>query len=217
MPLLTGYAEWWDLLLIFGGLALVAFEIFVFPGHMVSAVVGTLMVLVGLLLTFVGNAWSVPGTWQHAGHLDQPARTACTSSPAAWSARSCCRCGCGATCRKLPYFNRLILTATSGGQIAPPGRLEKSGLDAAGVAVPDFTPGGTPGGTPAHPDRHDRWPFLGTVGRAVSDLKPGGSAEFPYADDTRTTAVDQRERLRHRRDETDRPGGQREPGRGETG
>ena len=37
--------------------------------------------------------------------------------------------------------------------------------------------------------RNDTWPFVGTIGVAVSDLKPGGSAEFPYADATRTIAV----------------------------
>ena len=28
-----------------------------------SAVVGIVMVLVGVLLTFVGNAWNLPGAW----------------------------------------------------------------------------------------------------------------------------------------------------------
>jgi hypothetical protein len=38
-------------------------------------------------------------------------------------------------------------------------------------------------------DEADVWPFAGTVGRAVTDLRPGGSAQFPYADDTRVTGV----------------------------
>src|SRR6185369_8049836 len=48
IPLLTGYATWWEIGIIFAGLALVAFEIFVFPGHFVSAIVGMVMVIGGL-------------------------------------------------------------------------------------------------------------------------------------------------------------------------
>ena len=70
---------------------------------------------------------------------------------------------------RLPYFNRLVLTSTSGGTVAMP---------PPGIA-----------GSPFSSDPRDRWPFVGTIGRAASDLKPGGSAEFPYADDSRTTAV----------------------------
>jgi hypothetical protein len=60
----------------------------------------------------------------------------------------------------------LILTATSGG-----GRSD-------GVAV-----------APGLADPSDVWPFAGTVGIATTDLKPGGEAEFPYADDRRATSV----------------------------
>jgi membrane-bound serine protease (ClpP class) len=168
VPLLTGYAQWWDVLLIFGGLALVAFEIFVFPGHMVSAIVGFIMVLGGILLTFVGNAWSMPGSWQMPatwmdlthGLYAVAGGLFCSILLSFWLRRYL---------PKLPYFNRLILTATSGGQAA----------NSAQTNIPG----------PAVAEPADRWPFVGTVGRAVSDLKPGGSAQFPYADDTRTTAV----------------------------
>jgi membrane-bound serine protease (ClpP class) len=168
VPLVTGYAQWWHLLLIFGGLALVAFEIFVFPGHMVSAIVGTIMVLGGILLTFVGNAWNMPGSWQMAatwldlkhGVYAVAGGLFCSILLSTWLRRYL---------PKLPYFNRLILTATTGG---PPAGI---------VQLPNLGP--------ALSGPSDHWPFVGTHGRAVSDLKPGGSAEFPYADDTRTTAV----------------------------
>ena len=46
VPLLTGYAQWWEVALIFLGLrGSCAFEIFVFPGYMVSLIVGTIMLL----------------------------------------------------------------------------------------------------------------------------------------------------------------------------
>jgi len=38
-------------------------------------------------------------------------------------------------------------------------------------------------------DPNDVWPFAGTVGVATTDLKPGGEAQFPYADDRRATSV----------------------------
>src|SRR6185295_7238403 len=71
MPMLTGYAQWWEILIIFLGLALLAFEIFVFPGHFVSGIVGGLMVIGGLIMTFVpkepggipGFLPSLPGTY----------------------------------------------------------------------------------------------------------------------------------------------------------
>ena len=40
VPWLTGYAQWWEIVLIFSGLALLAFEIFVIPGHGMAAIPG---------------------------------------------------------------------------------------------------------------------------------------------------------------------------------
>ena len=53
---------------IFGGLALLAFEIFVFPGHGVSAVLGIILILGGMLMTFVGKEpTGLPGTFPSLG------------------------------------------------------------------------------------------------------------------------------------------------------
>jgi membrane-bound serine protease (ClpP class) len=51
---------------------------------------------------------------------------------------------------RLPYLNRLILTTTSGDLV---------------VANPTFESGGT-------------WPVVGSRGRVVTDLRPGGTAAF---------------------------------------
>ena len=88
VPLLTGYATWWEVVIIFAGLALVAFEVFVFPGHGVSAVAGIAMVLGGVLMTFVGIT---PGgrsgpTPPRPGPTSAPARR---PSPAGWSVHCC--------------------------------------------------------------------------------------------------------------------------------
>lgn len=167
VPLLTGYAQWWEIAMIFVGLGLVAFEIFVFPGHLVSLVVGGVMVLAGLLLTFIGNVWTVPGSWQMPGTLAglekgvqvMAAGLVCSFLLSMWLRRYL---------PQLPYFNRLILTATTGGDAA-------TTLPPRVVGPADLA--------------EDVWPFVGTIGVATSELKPGGLAKFPYGDDTRVAAV----------------------------
>jgi membrane-bound serine protease (ClpP class) len=150
VPLITGYANWWEVVAIFGGLALLAFEVFVFPGHGVSAVAGIVLILGGLLLTFVGpqpGGGVFPnssGGWINLRH----GAIALTSSMAismavAYALRS--------YLPRLPYFNKLILTTTSGNDV-----MKNSS---------DIPP-------------ENGWPGVGTAGVAVTDLRPGGSAEF---------------------------------------
>jgi membrane-bound serine protease (ClpP class) len=161
VPLLTGYANWWEVAAILVGLGLVAFEIFVFPGHFVSLITGGVLILGGLVLTFAGKEPSSPGwlpsmesTWAGIQH----GLIAVVSSVIAWVFLS-------AWLRRflpgIPYFNKLILTATSGNVAAIP----------AGRANADV------------------WPFVGTIGVATTELLPGGYAEFPFGDSTRPAAV----------------------------
>ena len=163
IPLLTGYAQWWEVMAIFVGLALCAFEIFVFPGHMVSLIAGVVLIVLGLVMTFAGKEPSgVPGwlpslgeTWHgiQQGLVAVVGALICSFFLSMWIRRYL---------PSIPYFRRLILTATSGNT-----------AELAATARP----------------RRDEWPFVGTVGVAVTDLHPGGSVEFPYADSTRSTAV----------------------------
>jgi membrane-bound serine protease (ClpP class) len=152
IPVLTGYAQWWEVVAIFGGLALVVFEVFVFPGHGVSAVLGVILMLVGLLMTFVGKEPAGPGvlpnmeqTWANLrqGLLVITAGLACSLLLSMWLRRFL---------PNLPYFHRLILTETNAGT-------------ASSSNGPDLQPG-------------NMWPGVGTLGKAVTELKPGGSAEF---------------------------------------
>ena len=164
VPLLTGYAQWWEIIAIFVGMILLALEIFVIPGFGFAGIAGTVLLLGGLIMTFVGNGPGMPGIWKLPS-IQQGLRTGLTSVIvgllcslvlAAWLRRYL---------PKIPFFNRLILTATSGGTTDP---------RPAGVALQD---------------PNDVWPFAGTVGVATTDLKPGGEAQFPYADDRRATSV----------------------------
>jgi membrane-bound serine protease (ClpP class) len=162
IPLLTGYAQWWEIALIVVGLALVAVELFLIPGFGFAGITGIALLLGGLVMTFVGNAPGVPGTWRlpqiwtgvQNGLLAVVIAFTVSGLLALWLRRYL---------PKLPYVSRLVLQPAGAGAV--------EAVD--GAPVPST----------------DAWPFIGTVGRAVSDLKPGGSAEFPYADDRRITAV----------------------------
>lgn len=161
VPLLTGYAQWWEVAVIFIGLGLCAFEIFVFPGHLVSLVVGSIMVVAGLVLTFAGKepggmpGWlpSLQQTWHgiQNGLMAVVGGIFTTILLSLWVRRFL---------PSIPYFNKLILTATTGNT------------------------------TQRKPSpSQDAWPFVGSIGVAVTDLKPGGSVEFPYADASQAAPV----------------------------
>jgi membrane-bound serine protease (ClpP class) len=64
-PMLTGMASWWEVAAILLGLVLVAAEIFIFPGLGVPGVLGSLLVFLGLIGTFVSS--------DHGGLLPQTA------------------------------------------------------------------------------------------------------------------------------------------------
>ena len=165
VPLLTGYAQWWEVLVILGGLGLLAFEVFVFPGHGVSAVLGIGMILGGLLLTFVGQDGAGPSILPHTpqgwSNMRQGAGVMAGALGSAFVVGLMLR----PLLPRLPYFNRLILTTVSGND--PPLRHSA-----------DTRP-------------EDAWPGVGTSGVAVTDLRPGGSAEFLdlSSGDNRTVAV----------------------------
>lgn len=148
VPLLTGYAQWWEIVLIFAGLALIAFEIFVFPGHFASLGVGILLLIGGLVLTFVPKEpGGLPGILpQLPQSYDAMARGLITVTAAIvasvglwfWLQRYL---------PQLPYFNRLVLS--NGPSVATATAAQESG-----------------------------WPATGMKGDAQTDLRPGGSALF---------------------------------------
>ncbi len=151
VPLLTGYAQWWELAAIIAGLALLAFEIFVFPGHGVSAVAGIILMLAGFLMTFVGKEPSgLPGWLPSLNQTWSSFRQGVVVITCALAASLLLSTWLRRYLPHLPYFSRLILTATTGGAIAN---------------SQEFPPG-------------NAWPGVGTCGTAVTDLRPGGSAEF---------------------------------------
>jgi membrane-bound serine protease (ClpP class) len=152
VPLLTGYAQWWEIVIIFAGLALLAFEIFVFPGHFVSGIVGALMVIGGLIMTFVpkeptglpGVMPSLNGTYAalERGLIFVVSGMACSLFLWLWLQRFL---------PKVPYFRRLVLNTA--------------------VGTTDHTTG-------AVLPSEGIWPKIGAAGKAITDLYPGGKAAF---------------------------------------
>ncbi|CAA9380054.1 MAG: Putative membrane-bound ClpP-class protease associated with aq_911, partial [uncultured Phycisphaerae bacterium] len=53
VPLLTGYAQWWEIAAIVIGLVLIALELFVIPGFGVAGITGIALLLGWLVMTFV--------------------------------------------------------------------------------------------------------------------------------------------------------------------
>ncbi|MBC7785286.1 MAG: hypothetical protein H7144_15735, partial [Burkholderiales bacterium] len=164
VPMLTGYAQWWEVLAIVAGLGLIAVELFVLPGFGIAGITGLVLLLGGLILTFVGNVPGLPGSWRMP-QIMTGVRTGLIVVASAIAASFLLSLWLRQYLPKLPYFSRLILNTTAG-------------------ATTTTAVGSAPAGEAA-----DVWPFIGTFGLAVSDLRPGGSAEFPYADDKRVAAV----------------------------
>jgi membrane-bound serine protease (ClpP class) len=172
VPLLTGYAQWWEIIVILIGVALLALELFVLPGFGFAGILGIICVLFGLVMTFVGqepggpNGTSVvptlKGTWTslRQGLMAVVAGMAGTIVMAVWLRKFLPR---------MPYFNRLILTTVAGD-----------------IHAADDT------NTAPMQRIGERFvPAVGAFADAVSDMRPGGSASFydPTIADVRVLSV----------------------------
>jgi membrane-bound serine protease (ClpP class) len=144
VPLLTGYATWLEIACILLGIALIAFEVFVFPGHLVSLIVGLLLLFGGLVLTFVpkepsGTGWlpALPGTWSAllAGiWWVLGALSVVTALSIAFAQYL----------PSMPFGRKLVLAGT---QVSSPARTDYlpdvPPLGTRGLAATDLRPGGT--------------------------------------------------------------------------
>lgn len=54
-PSILGLAEWWEILLVLAGVALIGVEILFMPGTILPGIIGALCVLVGLIASFTGT------------------------------------------------------------------------------------------------------------------------------------------------------------------
>lgn len=163
VPLLTGYAQWWEIMAILIGLGLLAFEVFVFPGHFVSGVAGLLLALGGFLMTFVPKEPDgLPGILPAYGSTWSALQRGLLVITGAMAGSLFLWFWLNRYLPKLPYFNRLILQESTGGMT--------QSTSSATV---------------------ESWPGIGARGEALTDLLPGGTAAFidPATGDTRTIDV----------------------------
>ncbi|HEV8605837.1 MAG TPA: hypothetical protein VGQ99_10750 [Tepidisphaeraceae bacterium] len=155
IPLLTGYAQWWEIIAILLGIGLVALEVFVIPGFGVTGIVGIGLILTGFVMTFVApepgrSPISIPKlsmSWEglQQGLAVTLSGLVCSLLLCMWLRRYL---------PKLPYFKGLILNTTVGSTSA--------------AMVGSLT----------NIDPLDLAPAIGSRCKAATDLKPGGSAEF---------------------------------------
>lgn len=150
VPLLTGYAQLWEIFCIFAGIVLIALEVFVIPGFGVAGIGGILLLLFGLVMTWVGDEPigtpgflpSLPGTWAALRHGVTAVTVGMFSSLILWVWLQ-------RFLPRLPFFNRLILST---------GAMQTN--------------------IPARSALASGWPAIGARGRVISDLRPGGTAAF---------------------------------------
>lgn len=165
VPLMTGHAQWWEIVLILAGIVLLALEIFVIPGFGVAGILGLVCILIGLVMTFVGSD-PTPG-FPKVDSWWSGLRTGVASVVSAMVASIFVAMWLRRYLPSLPYFRRLILTTVSG--------------DIEHAPLP---------GAPAV-DHGPFWPAVGAFGQSVSELKPGGSVSFydPTIADVRVISV----------------------------
>jgi membrane-bound serine protease (ClpP class) len=164
VPLLTGYAGWLEVLLVVVGIGLLAVELFVIPGFGIAGITGIVMILAGLTLSFVPAEPSLPG-W-----LPSLSGT----YAALWrgllvvTVSLACTLVLGAWLNRylpsVPFFGRLVLNTTVGSEV-----------EGSYATVVDEA----------------AWPEPGATGRALTDLRPGGTAAFadPITQTLRTASV----------------------------
>ena len=167
VPLLTGYAEWWEVLCVLIGIILLALEIFVIPGFGITGVTGILLIIIGLMMTLVpplppeipGFAPRVQLQWELVTRALLLVLGAMFTSLVAAFFIS----------RHLPILpigRKLVLTATVGRPLGGSG---------------EVPPAGDSGG----------WIKVGDLGKTTTDLHPGGMAAFfdPILGDQRPVDV----------------------------
>ena len=156
VPILTGYAQWFEVVAVLVGLVLIALEIFVIPGFGVAGLSGIFLLLGGLTMTFLPPL-KMPGMPAGFGISLRDVTGAMAVVAGAMGASLFLWWWLARFLPKLPYFSKLVLHPAGDGATVDAGPM-------------------TPGATSAP------WPAVGMIGRVVTDLRPGGTAEF--IDDT---------------------------------
>lgn len=150
VPYMTGYAQWYEILAIIIGVLLLALELFIIPGFGVAGITGICLLFLGLVLTFVpANPPEAPGVIPTLPGTMAALQRGMAVVLGGLISSLLLFAWLQRYLPRLPYFNRLILNTTSGDVLGA------SGGQATGI-----------------------WPAIGSRGRVVTDLRPGGTVEF---------------------------------------
>jgi membrane-bound serine protease (ClpP class) len=148
-PLLINLANWWEVAAILAGIVLVVLELFVIPGFGVPGVLGILLILGGLIGTFVPEGAYFDGSAQREAGLTYGAVTTLLSFITAGVLMYFAAKHFGS----LPVLNRLMLKDTT-----PDDESSEPMLGAMDTGAGELT--------------------VGMVGRAVTPLRPSGRVEI---------------------------------------
>lgn len=150
-PLLIGLANWWTVAAVLAGIVLIALEIFVLPGFGVFGVFGLLLLFGGLVGTFIpsGGQGLFPNTPEATRGLIHGLTTVLLSTATAAVGMYYL----SKNLTSLPVFNRLVLHDQS------PGPEDAGSLFAAIGSQSDPL-------------------AVGTLGVAITTLRPSGRAQF---------------------------------------
>ncbi|MDQ3441921.1 MAG: hypothetical protein M3478_16385 [Planctomycetota bacterium] len=152
VPMLTGYAQWWEVLAIIAGLVLIAMELFVIPGFGLPGITGIILFMFGLTMTFVGSEPSeLPGILPSMAGTRAALKQGLFIVTGGMLSSLLLCFWLSRYLPKLPYFNKLVLTTTAGG----------TGAGAATMSALDATT-----------------PMPGDGAIALTDLRPSGSARM---------------------------------------
>jgi membrane-bound serine protease (ClpP class) len=154
-PALAGMAQWWEVLLIVVGLALVFAELLLIPGTGIAGIVGVICLLVGLVATFVsGDLSSEEGQTQMWTGLVTTLTSIFIAGVGMWIISR--------QIHSFPIINRLILHESLHNEIGGTGgpATASTGLLAAMA-----------------PSRESEL-AVGETGAAETDLRPSGRANF---------------------------------------
>jgi len=159
-PWLLGIAQWWTLLLILGGVTLIVIELVVTPGLGLPGIAGGLLLLLGMVSTFIsGDMSTVDGRNEVLTGIAATLGGCLIAAVFIWLLSR--------QMQGLPLLNRLMLTAELGPATGPP-RAE----------APILARSGAPDAAGTRMVSTGRALVAGEIGTTVTDLRPGGRAEF---------------------------------------
>jgi len=169
-PWLLGIAHWWTLLLILGGVALIVVELFITPGLGLPGILGGLMILLGMVSTFISGDTAADGRSEVLTGMLATLGGCLIAGVAIWLISR--------QMQGWPILNRLMLTAELGTATGPPrsSRAVVGGTTAGTTAAT----GSVPSDATAFSRMIDSGRALepGEIGAAVTELRPTGRADF---------------------------------------